>query len=798
VHGIFAIQKKQKRCFFVAAYLSAGIAVLSGGWAGPVAAQGTSVAGPPIEEIIVTARKRTEPLLEVPVAVTVFSAATIQDLGIDRLEDAARYTPGFSFASATGRQPASDRPAIRGMTTIRNGIANTSAAATFIDGVYVGGSAQSTEFYNLKRIEVLRGPQAALYGRGTYAGAINYVTRRPTEAFEGEAMVTGADHDTAEVAGWVSGPIVGERLAFFLAAGYRNYGGEYENIRDGSSVGGEESSDLTGKLYWGPVDDLDITLKLGLQETRDDHFAIYLQPQTLNNCCFRSAEAPRAREYFVGEAQSQEQVNLFTDLLNAAGGSGSELSRALAALDIRWVSSGGYTLSSLTGYVGDDVDRGFDASYAAYDPLPFAPGSFTQVDRLEQTDLSQELRFSSPADLPLNWTAGVYYYDGRLEQVLGNHVYEDGSGAIIVMPNASLTRDDIENWAVFGGVDWDIGDRWTAGLELRYAEDEVSVKEFQRDPANTPVEGCDSRNTMCNDTFDSLTPRFTLTYRTDADINLYLNIAKGTKPGDFNSDVPVLADGSADESFRAVAEEKVWNYELGLKGQQQRIGGSIAAYYLDIDDQQLTHVVELSNGGTASIIQNVGRTAVYGLELETGITVSERVHVQATYAYTHAEIRDQISLDEADLRGSDGSLAQTRLLGNVAGNRVPRVPEHSASLVARYEHPLPGFGHWYVNGDYTYEASKFVQEHNLMKTGDQNLVGLRIGLDAGRWDASLWATNIFDDDTPADVLRYFDRRFGTLPSFPQQGPGRASSSPRGFGITLPRGRQIGATLRFRF
>jgi len=748
--------------------------------------------------MVVTARKKTEQLLDVPVAVTAFSAVAIRQLGLGRLEDAARYTPGFSFTSATGRQPASDRPAIRGLTTIRNGIANTSAATTFIDGVYVGGSAQSTEFYNLKRIEILRGPQSALYGRGTYAGAINYVTRRPTEEFEGEVMVTGADHETTQLAGWVSGPVVGERLAFFVAAGYRHYGGEYENIRDGSSVGGEESSDLTAKLYWEPVDDLDVTFKLGLQETRDDHFAIYLQPRTLNNCCFRSAEAPRAREYYVGEAQSEEQVNLFTDLLNAAGGSGTDLSRELAALDIRWASSGGYTLNSLTGYVGDDIDRGFDASYAAYDPLPFLPGFFTQVDRLEQTDFSQELRLGSPADRPLNWTFGAYYYDGKLEEVFANHVYEDGSGTIVVAPNASLTQDEIENWAVFGGVDWDINDRWTAGIELRYAEDEITVKEVQQDPANTPVEGCDSRNTLCNDTFDSLTPRLTLTYRTDTDLNIYLNIAKGTKPGDFNSDVPVLVDGSPDESFRAVAEEKAWNYELGVKGQWQRLAGSIAAYYLDVDDQQLTQLVELSNGSTASIIQNVGRTAVYGLELEAGLSISERISLNATYAYTHAEIRDRISLDEADLRGSDGSFEQTQLLGDVAGNRVPRVPEHMASLVMRYEHPLRGLGNWYVNGDYTYESSKFVQEHNLIETGDQNLVGLRIGLDGGRWDASLWATNLFDDDTPPDVLRYFDRRSGTLPSFPQQGPSRPSSSPRGFGITLPRGRQVGGTLRFRF
>jgi hypothetical protein len=115
----------------------------------------------------------------------------------------------------------------------------------------------------------------------------------------------------------------------------------------------------------------------------------------------------------------------------------------------------------------------------------------------------------------------------------------------------------------------------------------------------------------------------------------------------------------------------------------------------------------------------------------------------------------------------------------------------------RYEQPQD-WGSWYLSGDYTYESSSFAQEHNLIKTGVQNLVGLRTGISVKAWEASLWVTNLFDDDTPVDIQRYFDRRSGTLPSFPQEGDTRPSSSPRGFGISLPRGRQLGATLRYRF
>jgi len=469
------------------ATLHTALGVLSGliiGAAAPVMA--ATGMGPLDDEMIVTARKKEELLIETPIAISAFSANTINNLGFDRIDDIARHTPGFSFNTGLGRQPTSDRPMIRGLTTVRNGIANASSATVFIDGVYVGGSSQSTELYNLERVEVLRGPQAALYGRNTYAGVINYVTRGPTDEFAGEIRMTGAEHDTAGLTGWVSGPLIKDRLGFVIAAGYRQYGGEYHNIRDGDLIGGEESSDITTKLRWTPTDSLDITLKAGLQKTDDEHFAAFLQGRELNNCCFRSAEAPRAREYYVGDVQKTGDVNLYTDLLNAAGGAGSELDRQLASLNIDWDFNNGYTLTSLTGYVDDEVRRGIDTSYAAYDvfptviPIPGGEidmrGSFTKVDWLEQTDFSQELRLRSPDDRAVRWTTGVYYYNGDASTVASNEVFIDDTDQIVIRPPATpLADEEIDNFAVFGGIDWDFLESWTATAELRWATDRISV-----------------------------------------------------------------------------------------------------------------------------------------------------------------------------------------------------------------------------------------------------------------------------------------------------------------------------------
>ena len=773
------------------------------------ATQSEWAAGPPDEEMIITARKKEEPLIETPIAVSAFSANTINNLGLANIDDIARYTPGFSFNTGLGRQATSDRPMVRGLTTIRNGIANATAATVFIDGIYVGGSSQSTELYNLERVEVLRGPQAALYGRNSYAGVINYVTRSPTEEFAGEVRMTGAEYDTTSVTGWFSGPLVKDRLGFVVAAGQRKYGGEWHNIRDGSSIGDEKSNDITAKLRWTPTGALDITLKAGLQKTDDEHFAAFLQGREWNNCCFRSDDAPRAREYFVGEALKSgdvnpyaDQLNLYTDLLNDAGGSGARLERQLTSLGIDWDILDGYTLTSLTGYIDDTLRRGIDGSYAAYDPsaVPFVPpGSFTKVDWLKQTDLSQELRLRSPDSRPVRWTSGLYYYQGEASTDASNQVYLDNANQVVVVPSSTpLSRDTLDNYAVFGGADWDFTERWTASAELRWATDRIEVRNTQNIPP-----GCNTADDLTQ-RFKSLTPRFTLSHAATDDLHYYLNVAKGTKPGDFNSSVPALPDGCPDESYRPVDEESVWNYEVGAKGRwwQQRVAGNIALYWLDVEDQQLTQNVELPAGGTASIIRNVGQTSVYGIETELGATLTENISIDLSYAWTHAEYRTHISTEEADLRGSDGSVADNNLLGNVAGNFVPRVPEHMASVVMRYELPFGGDNLWYISGDYTFESSRYAQEHNLIETGDRSLFGLRSGFGVGHWETSLWVTNLFDNDTPVDIQRYFDRRSGTLPNcrtFPSAVDCAGSStSPRGFVITPPRGRQYGATLSYLF
>jgi outer membrane receptor protein involved in Fe transport len=749
-----------------------------------------------IEEIVVSARRVEENVLDVPIAVSPFSQETIRQLNIQSTDDVALFTPGFSFTSAFGRQPGSDRPAIRGISTILNGIANASAVGYFIDGVYVGGSPQSTELANLERVEILRGPQAAQFGRGTYVGAINYVTRRPADEFEALVDLQGGSDNIFIGTASVSGPITDE-LKYYVSGGYDTIDGQFTNQKDGSKLGGQKTYSVTGKLLWEPTDSLEAMLRVGYQKTDDDHFAIYLQGREFNNIAFRGDDAPRAREYYQGTAiVNEDELSLNTDILqNAAGFAGTRLDRKIFSLTLNLEPSDDWNFTSITGYIEDEIETAFDVSYGGYTFLPFSPGFaglFNQWDKDEQTDFSQELRAQFSGVEGWRFVLGGYYYKGTNDEIfskgVGGPPFE---GVVTNLQGVDRTSETIENIALFGSVDWDILDNLTLTAEARWAEDEITVE--QRDPVSGTVEQFNKG------TFDNITPRFTAVWSLTDDLNLYGNLAKGTKPGTFN-DSTECPDLTID-----VDEEQAWNYELGLKGKawDDRITFAVAGYFLDVEDQQLTTVCENpATGTTASGVSNIGQTEVFGIEFESTFALTDFWTTGLTYGYTDAEITEGIQIDQADLLGSKGSVADVNTLGDLSGKTVPRIPEHQFSLFSRLEGELGGENSWWVSVDYAFESSKFSQVHNLIETGDRNLLGSSIGVNLGNWQLSIWGKNLLDDDTAVDTLRYVDRRSGTLTACGDFVTAvdctGSSTTPRGFANTLMRQRTIGARAVYRF
>ena len=221
-----------------------------------------------VTEIVVTARKVEEKLKDVPLAITAFDSKSIESHGISNLQDVANLTPGLSFFNAFGENlPV---PVIRGI--VPQDIFGENATAIFVDGVFVSGRAGlNFSQLDLERIEVLKGPQSALYGRNAFAGAINYVTKPPSDVFEARTEVEGGDTGKRRVMAEVSGPLLGDALTGRITAMYDDFDGSYKNtLANGNDIGGHRFRSLQGKLRWRPLDDLDINLGLYSSNDRID------------------------------------------------------------------------------------------------------------------------------------------------------------------------------------------------------------------------------------------------------------------------------------------------------------------------------------------------------------------------------------------------------------------------------------------------------------------------------------------------------------------------------------------------
>jgi iron complex outermembrane receptor protein len=767
-----------------------------------------------LEEIVVTARKREESLQDVPLTVTAVTATQIAELGIKDSRDLALFTPGFSNTTAFGRN-SSERPTIRGQSNIL-GAPN---AAYFVDGVFISGSASNTETANLERIEVIKGPQAALFGRSTFAGAINYVTRKPADEFTGQISATVGQFDQRDVTAFISGPIIDGKLNFYLSATHTEVGGFYDNPLDQrDDLGAEQTDAITAKLRWRPAEGIDINALVTYAEDKDAPPALGLQGRQFNNCQLNDPVLrPRSRGYFCGEALpiSKLAIGQLTDLFPNPG---TRRDRIRGALTAAFTTTSGYQLVSTTGYSEEDYEVQVDVSYGGYDvgvlaPLPtltplqaqFATaGNFQRINGEQRSDLSQELRLSSPVDRRLRWTVGAYYFSASDDFIRDDKIYRVGA---LIVPNgaAALTYRDIKNTALFGSIEWDLSERWTVTAEARQAEEEIDQQSFSF-PTNATAR---VPGRAFNGVFKSYTPRFTVRYKPSEDLSLFANYAQGTKPGGFNGGtvIPLLeAVGKPIE----IKEEESENIEIGAKFSwfNSRLIASITAFDINLTNQQLTQNIVGQSGASLianSFIENVGRTSSRGVELELAAQVSEGLRLGFGGALIDATFDEYINSDQADLYSNRplvecaagrvtpacGPLRaqDNREFGDVAGKRTPRAPEWNAYLTSRYSRPLSDALTLVVGADVTAEGSKYAQVHNLIETGDRYYLNARIAVESEKWTVSLWGRNLNDDETPTDILRYIDGR--GLAYIPGLGT-------RAFTISLPRPRQVGLTATWKF
>lgn len=664
-------------------------------------------ASPPeggIEEIVITARKTEETLSDAPIAVSAVSAAKIAELGLTSIDDFAKQATGVSFSQAFGRS--SDRPVIRGQSNV---LANVqfgveTGAAYFVDGIYYQGDIQSFDPASLERVEIIKGPQSALYGRNTYAGAINYITKDPSQDFSGSIRASAAEHNTYDMSASISGPIAGDALGFRAGGRYYEYGGEYRNQLTGKKVGQEKSYSGYVTLVANPSDDLKIRLRGQYQHDRDGPLALFLQGADANNCHagFRSLryrqrnlpppvpENPAStfqpslyglsnndNQYFCGVIQPRpDGVKLNTDPLPTYFGTrdgtafdGIRNDQYLASAIVDWdVGGSGWIVSSLSGYrentnlFGADSDHS-EAFFFLFPPVPPATSepAFANTTRKEVKDFSQEIRIASPADKSVRGLVGAYYFKQKqagLDLSFANPIAGDPLGS-----NGS-SYQTIEDVAVFGLVAIDITPQLTITGELRYAEERKTVIERAAPTAaNIFCAGAQGRIDQFDDglvpgqtiacgargKFTDTTPRVTIDWKPDDDLLIYAVYAEGNKPGGFNGTTGLAASALTGSDQTQYAPETVRGGELGAKwdtpDRKARFAGAL--FYNKLSDVQLTRSIPPTTIGGAvnSIVTNQGDAETKGFELEAQFAPTEWFNASLGVAYVDASFTSGCDAD---------------------------------------------------------------------------------------------------------------------------------------------------------
>ena len=445
-------------------------AISCSGFVAPLMAQSADPDPEPmagVTEIIVTARKREESLQDVPLSIATLDAAQLQGRGLTSDYDIANFTVGFRTLQQTGRD--TDRPTIRGMgAPVSRGEPN---ASYFIDGVFVSGSISTAVTGAVERVEVLRGPQSAQFGRATFAGAVNYVTKKPGDTFKGEINGKAGTHDDHAVSGWASGPIGDSTFSYLVSGSWSEYGGQWRNeleagqpalnpqqagaagqadydsdarlpvrvflvdspqMADNTKLGAEETTDLLGKLVWRPSDGSEVSLKYGFTKSDDSHFPNYLAADLNCNLPYAGTEGEpwfaTTNGDYCGKWSVDGRVNrinipdiregvkyVFADVLPSEDDPHPE------DYSIPGQEPGTYREQNrvLLEYVQDVA--GFTLTTRG----AWNKDDFDQLFDLDHTqtravwglfqrdieDKSLEFRIDSPSDLPVRYSLGAYWYD---------------------------------------------------------------------------------------------------------------------------------------------------------------------------------------------------------------------------------------------------------------------------------------------------------------------------------------------------------------------------------------------------
>jgi len=685
-------------------------------------AEGEKIEHFQLDEMTVTIQKREEVLQETFAAITAFSAQKIENANIQNIEDISLLTPGFTYITLLGGRVGN--PVIRGANTI----IGESNVGFFIDGVYQ----ESRELMNallsedIERIEIARGPQSALYGRNTFAGAINYISKRPTNESSGKLKLTLGNYGRKKANLSHSGVIMKDTLFYRGSVAHSSFDGLYDNELTGSKLDDKQSNVYSLSLLALPSDNLEVDFKIAMENTNDGDEAFQFVgnnagfssnqlapplPFIFNDYQFHDGELPSLTNKFAVTPGYHERDN-FTSSLRAD-------------LDLEQV-----TLTLITGYNDLSLKSRYDSDYEAR-------RIGTSSEKVEQDEFSQEFRLTS-FDQPIRWMTGIYFYHLNKDRITRDEFVSEavlGPLATALSPNIlSKSNASTQNWAVFGSIGFDVTNKLGLTLSSRYAYERKEV-----DVVDTNLITLSTGRFKDDAIFNNFTPKVVLDYPLTNSAMIYGSIAKAVKSGGFNTSTFGGRVPSADE--RTFDEEKSMNYEVGIKTSwlNNRITANLAVFLIKWDDQ----IVRALGVNQALLNANIGESSSKGFELELAAKPAKNWGLTAGLSYTDARY-DKYTFDALSIIGLDPVLD---------GNSMQYVSEWTANASVQYVKPrITTRFDWKSRIDVFYQSEQsasFIDDSPMLP--DRTIVNVNTGMESKKYSLTLWVKNLFDNDDPSSA-----------------------------------------------
>ncbi|MES2046657.1 MAG: TonB-dependent receptor [Pseudomonadota bacterium] len=716
--------------------------------------------------IVVTAQRRSENDMNVPVAVSVLKPEALNDFhaaGADTLLSLSGKVPSLYVESSTGR--IFPRFYIRGLGNIDFYLGASQPVEIIQDDVVAEHVIiKSNPVFDVGQIEVLKGPQGSLFGRNTTAGIIKFDSAQPSQNWQGQGSLSYGRFNSVNADVGVGGPLTSDGSVSFRLSGLFQHrdnwiSNVYTGPSDDGTVGGHNvlngfnERDLRLQLLFKPTSALSVRLS-GHVRDYDGFASIF----------YRGSIVPGTNKVpasFDRSIVSYDEANNNPQSYQTHGIS------LKADYDL-----GGATLSSITawehasGFSRGDTDGGAAANFGGVTPNICSVGCGQSQGRLRGLDQwSQELRLASPGTGAFNWQVGGMYFDSRDITEFDQRGFFLTSNALGTTPNPNnwvLLHDVNTSWALFGQASYKLTDALTVTGGVRVTNDTKTTTLLK---ANNVVSGTTGFAGATSVRLSSTKPSFdaSLLYRVDHDVSLFARVARGFRG-------PTIQGRSAvfGAPFTTADSETNTSYEAGVKTSfwHNRMHFNVTGFYYNVDNMQLNGNDSNGNG----VLFNARRGTGYGVEAELDARPIDNLRINMGLSLLHTEIEDPNVF--AQVGAANGVLSETVLnpvtrVGNnfyaqINGNSFPNAPDYNFNISARYDIPVGGDSRVFVAGDFNMQGkTNYVLYRSVEYTSDgNNELGAKIGYAFGKYEIAAFVRNLTNNTNLVDAIDTSNYRAG--------------------------------------